>query len=267
MCSGNANTNKHSWQPWMPCQLPPLLLSAEDSATDSWSRMRISTLPSPPQASCLRPPQLQSATDTKTSSQSTPNPGPASEQVHLAGPGPGLQLERSVWLLWVPPQRCQRIVPPLSAIGSVCRCTSIRRYQERRRCLLARAASPHLTITRRRRPLTRRTNPALPFLLLHPCIRLDTSRSRPRTIRLPVLSISMLFTRPRVVLSPGDSTASPMRWSVCRDVLTCGRIVLKLSLWWSLMRLWTGETVLLLLLPLPTIASGSAQRTAGTWLI
>lgn len=53
-----------------------------------------------------------------------------------------------------------------------------------------------------------------------------------------------------------------MRWSVCRDVSTCERIVSKLNLWWLLMRLWIGGTVLLLLLPM--IASGSAQQMAET---
>jgi hypothetical protein len=53
-----------------------------------------------------------------------------------------------------------------------------------------------------------------------------------------------------------------MRWSVCRDVSTCERIVSKLSLWWLLMRLWIGRMVLLL--PPPTIASGSARRMAET---
>ena len=58
----------------------------------------------------------------------------------------------------------------------------------------------------------------------------------------------------------------PTRWSICGDMLTCGRIVLKRSSQWSLMRFRVKGTELLPLL-YPMVARGSAQRTAEKWSI
>ena len=182
--------------------------------------------PSPRQASSHRPLRLRFTADMETAMYSALT-ATVRQQVYLAGPG--LQLHRSVVLLWAPLQRCRR-----RALFSVVVASEYRRHLERDRCLLSLGAS----------------------------LRLGTSHISTSTIRLAGLAMAILLARPWAVLSLGDSTVLPTRWSICRDMLTCGRIVLKRSSQWSLMRFRVRGTEVLLLLLLPMVARGSARRTA-----